>query len=213
MSTSQRRKTVERGIEIGIYKALGSDRAHIVTQVLGETFVLTSFSLLIACFSAWYFKGWFEQFFEVALHPALTSLTVVALIIGLVLALTIIAGLYPGLLLSSYQPAHALKGLGRSGGRSLLSIRRVLVVFQFALSIGLLACTLVIQSQLSFLTRNNLGFDKEHVVLIRANNPDIYAQRSSFKERLRQVAGVSHVSVASGYPGGFHDTRCYRDRG
>ena len=198
-------KTVERGVEIGIYKALGSDRRHIVTQVLGETLALTSFSLGVACLLTWSLRGWFEQFFEVALAPALSPALLIGAFIVLVVLLSLIAGFYPGLLLSSHQPALALKGLSRSGDRSMPAIRRILIVFQFALSIGLLACTFVIQQQLEYLNQKNLGFDKDQVLLIRANNPDVYGHRDALKQRLLQTPGVRQVSVSTGYPGGFHD--------
>ena len=198
-------KTIERGVEVGIYKALGSDKKQIMGQVLGETFVLTALSLGFAGLATLAARGWFEQFFEVSLNPALSFWAFAALGLGLVLVMTLIAGLYPGLLLASHQPALALKGLSASGERSTPGIRRVLVVFQFALSIGLLACTFVIRQQLDYLSEKNLGFEKEQVLLIQANNPDLYAQRQTFKERLLQEPGVSEVTVSRGYPGGFHD--------
>ena len=198
-------KTIERGVEVGIYKALGSNKKQIIGQVFGETLMLTVLSLGLAGLVTWAAKDWFEQFFEVSLNPALSFASFAVLGMGLVLLMTLLAGLYPGLLLASHQPALALKGLSASGERSTPGIRRVLVVFQFALSIGLLACTFIIRQQLDYLSEKNLGFEKEHVVLIQANNPDLYAQRQTFKERLLREPGVRDVTVSRGYPGGFHD--------
>lgn len=198
-------KTLERRTEVGVYKALGSDRKQIIFQILGETFVLTCISLFAAIAIALYTRSWFEGLFEAALRPNFPAPLLIGGLIGLIVLLTVLAGLYPGVLLSSFKPVHALKGVTDRGKRSIPGIRRALVVVQFVLSIGLLCCTFVIHQQMTYLGDAHLGFDRDHVMLMRTGNPDIFAQRLLFEERLAQVNGIQTISYSSGEPGGFHD--------
>ena len=199
-------KSVERSTEVGIYKVLGSGRIRIVMQMLGESFLLALFSVATATLLAWYLRPLFETAFDVRLQAVLSPIELSMFFVGTVLILTIMAGLYPGWLLSSLQIIPAIKGGNRtSGGHVLPVMRRVLVVFQFVLSIALLCSTLVIQRQLSYLQEKDLGFDADQVLIVEANNPDLYSQRHLFKRLLMQEAGVLNVTVGTGYPGGFHD--------
>jgi putative ABC transport system permease protein len=198
-------RSVERRVEVGISQAMGSGRARIVLQMLGESLLVTLVSVLAAVVLAKAALPWFEQAFDIRLNPVLSLWQIIASLAGTTLVISILAGLYPGWLMASYTPIQALKGGRGVGEGSMPVLRQSLVVFQFLLSIGLLCSTLIIHRQLAYLREVSLGFDREHVVLFQMNNPEIRAQRSLVEERLAGVPGVRSVSFSSGHPGGFHD--------
>ncbi len=198
-------KAVERGMEISVYKVLGAQRVQIIAQMMGESLLLSAISVAVAAAIAWYAHPWFETVFGVSLTLMFPLWQLGLLLLGIILLLTVMAGLYPGWLLSSFDIVSAMKKVSSVGEKGMPGLRRTLVVFQFVLSVGLMISTLVIQNQLSFLQEKDLGFDREQVLLMRANNPDMFAQRATFKQMIEQEPGVLDVSFASGYPGGFHD--------
>jgi len=198
-------KAIERSTEVGIYKALGAGRSRIVSQMLGESFLLSTVSVVVGALLAYYARPMFETAFDVQLPIAFSQLELSLLFVGIILGLTILAGLYPGWLLASFNIIPAIKGSARVGGQAVTSMRRVLVVFQFVLSIALLGSTLVIQQQLSYLQNKDLGFDQDQVLVLTANDPEIYDQRDLFERLLREEPGVIDVTYSSGYPGNFHD--------
>ncbi len=198
-------RAVERSKEIGVYKVLGSGRGQIIHKMLGESLLLSVASVLAASQLVIMALPRFEQLFGVELQvdvPAWQAgliLSAVALLIGL------LAGFYPGWLLSSFKPAFVLKGNTSAGERRTAGLRRSLVVFQFVLSVGLLCSTLLIQQQLNYLKSKNLGFDRDHVLLMDINNPEVYRNRETFRQRLKQEPGAREVSFMDGIPGGHHD--------
>jgi putative ABC transport system permease protein len=206
-------KAAERSREMGISKILGSGRGRLIRQVLGESLLLTAFSVTAAAALTVQAIPWFEQWFGLSLNLQLSGWGLLTALAGLTAAITLLAGAYPAWLLASFRPVEVLNGSTTAGGRRTAGFRKALVVFQFALSFGLLCSTFVIQRQLQYLQEKNLGFDKEHVLLLRVNNPELYNKRDVFKERLLRQPGVQDVSFSSGSPGGFHDATSVKVEG
>src|SRR5699024_3880710 len=128
-------------------------------------------------------------------HLALASLpvgTTLLILLGIFILITFIAGSYPALSLCASNSIDVLKGSFRAK-KSTARLRRWLVVFQFAIAVFLILSTFVIRGQLSFLQTKNLGFDKNHVVMIPSHDPAI-------KDAFKEVKGVQNVSLANGYP-------------
>lgn len=200
-------RATERSKEIGVYKVLGAGRSGIIWQMLGESLLLTAASIMAAQLLVTLAMPWFDQVFGVPyrleLSPWITALTLA----GVGLMVTLAAGLYPGWLLSAFRPIEVLKGgnLSATGAPGGSNLRKALVIFQFVLSVGLLASTFLIQQQLDYLQNKALGFDKEHVLTIQINNPELYHNRETFREQLLREPGVSSVSFLNGIPGGMHD--------
>lgn len=156
-------KSATRSREIGMRKVVGSFRKNLIAQFLGESLLLTLISMIIALILVGLILPLFNQVAskELMMSDLLNSRFIFGLI-GLTIFTAFIAGFYPSLFLSSFKAVDVLKGEAR-GGRGGGLLRKVLVVFQFTLSIFLIIGTVVIYKQLIYMKNINLGFDKEHV--------------------------------------------------
>lgn len=159
-------RSMERAREVGVRKVVGALRMELFWQFISESLIVSFAAVVIAVLIAYLLLPLFNtlsgksltiNFYE---HPEwLMALTVIWLMIS------ILGGAYPAAVLSSFRPAKVLKGsLGSIGSGALL--RKSLVVFQFAISIFLIVCTLTINNQLSFMVNKDIGVDKERLVFI-----------------------------------------------
>jgi len=132
------------------------------------------------------------------------------MILGFTLLIGFIAGLYPAFYLSGFRPAFVLKGINNSGNNT-ITLRKVLVVLQFVISVVLIVGSLIINQQLNFMQSAKLGFNKEQVVVI--NNLQRSPNSEAFKNALIQMPGVKKVAAADGMIGGQNWTNNFRLRG
>ncbi|MEM6646359.1 MAG: ABC transporter permease [Bacteroidota bacterium] len=196
-------RSMERAKEVGVRKALGSRRSALVRQFLSESVVLSVFALVLAAVLL------------LALLPAFNSLSgktlglmqlvqpwFVASLIGLTLVVGLLAGAYPALMLSGFEPLAILRGRFRST-RSGARLRQGLVVFQFALSVALIIATGVVYKQLAFMQNQNLGFTDEQVVLVDSgdNAAALTQQIESVKDEYRRDPAVMALSASVQVPG------------
>jgi len=191
MSTA---RSIRRSREVGLRKAIGAGRSSLIYQFLGESIITTFVSLVLALIMV-----------ELAL-PVLNSLigkslgsTIIANpeTIGIILALfvftSVTAGIYPAFYLSGFSPVSVLKGTF-SGGLRISNFRRVLVVFQFTISIALISVVSVMFLQMKHMTNVELGYDRENI-LVTVPGMKIKEKYPLFKEKLladSHVASVTH---------------------
>lgn len=162
-------RSLKRAKEVGIRKVVGAARKQLITQFIGEAVIVTSLSMVLGLGLAAFNLPLFNDLAgKQLLFPIdgfiLSVIGVLLLIIGL------IAGSYPAFFLSGFQPIAILKG-GIQNTASKQGLRKVLVGVQLVLSIFLIASTLIMQSQLSFLQNKNLGFNKEQLMVAQINVP------------------------------------------
>ncbi len=169
-------RSAGRAKEVGLRKVVGAVKHHLIGQFFGEAILLTVVSLFLAILLVVLFLPSFNTIsgktlpLNVLLHwPFLVSLVGVTLVTG------VIAGSYPALYLSAFQPVRVLKGsnnVGRWSGR----LRKILVVIQFSLSIVLIIGTSLVYKQVRFMREKSLGYDKEHLIYIslRGDTPASY---------------------------------------
>ncbi len=194
-------RAARRAKEVGIRKSLGVARKHLVAQFLSESLLTSVVAMICAlCLT------------ELALYPFnmlsgktltldfMANPLLVASIFMLTLLVGVAAGAYPALYLSSVKPVDVLAGKLRLGVRS-SGLRNTLVVFQFAVSVALIACTIGVYSQLEFIRTMNLGFDKENVMAIDNANK-LGEQSESFKQSLLGQSAITTVSFSTDVPGG-----------
>ena len=194
-----------RSKEVGVRKVLGSQKNNLVFQFLTESLLISCIALLLAIVFAALMLPYFNQLSGKQIQLGLFSrmwllptLLLIALIVGL------LAGSYPAFYLSSFQPIAVLKGKLTRGFKSGW-LRSSLVIFQFAISIVLIVGTVVIYNQLNFIQNKKLGFDREHVLVIK-NTYSLGNQAKSFKNELLNINGVQSVAMT-----GFLPTGDYRN--
>jgi putative ABC transport system permease protein len=201
-------RSANRAKEVGVRKALGSQKSLLIGQFLVEAITCSVIAMPIALFLVELFIGPFNQLSGKNLQLNLFDPPwLLAVLILLTLLVGVVAGSYPGFYLSSFRPVQIFKGAIRSGGKT-QKLRNALVVFQFAITIGLIVCTLLVQKQMDFVHQANLGFNKEGVVVISNQNHRLGNQAEAFKERLKSNARFRNVSITTGIPpySGFEDS-------
>lgn len=188
-------RATRRAREVGVRKALGGLRADLVAQFYTESGVMT---LLAFGLSLLLVEGLRPLFFGLLELPVDDTFArqpwFWSGIIGLALVTGLLAGSYPALLLSGFMPAKVLKGtfLKTEGNR----VRQSLTVFQFAISVGLIVCSLVVRQQLNFLRQQSPGIDRNGVVVVPL--PETLAPRyQTFRDELRRQPGIQELSTAS----------------
>ncbi|MGB0931361.1 MAG: ABC transporter permease [Chitinophagales bacterium] len=197
-------RSMLRAKEVGIRKTVGANRQQLIVQFLGESMLLVLGAVVIGLVLVELSLPYFNSLFDLVLAVNYESMVLPLSVLGLVVVVGLAAGSYPALFLSSFQPAQTLKGkMVMNTGN--ISLRKVLVVIQFSLSILLIIGTIVIYNQLQFIQDKKLGYNKEQVIMIPFDNRDIDKNRDRFKERLLQNPNIVHASMMSGVPGGFHD--------
>jgi ABC-type antimicrobial peptide transport system permease subunit len=186
--------------EIGIRKTLGAQRSQLAAYFLSETFLLTLISVGISlCATEWLLPH-LNNLLEKRISLALFSNSTLILYLGaLIIVTTFLAGYYPAVVLSKFNPTSILKNrfLIRKGSDT--SVRRVLVVFQFLIAQVLLIGTLIIADQMNYARNKPLGFDKEAIVDVPIPNTKPELQES-FRTRLEANPSIASVSFASGAP-------------
>lgn len=209
LSTAQASR---RAKEVGIKKISGSTRGMLITQFLSESFVLSLialfFALILIKITLPYFNdllgtnltlGLFRNWYTI---PGLILFTA---IVGF------LSGSYPALFLSSFNPYEVLKGSvknSQNNGR----LRRILVVFQFAVSILLIIGTLIMYRQINFMINKDVGFNKEQVIVINRAEA-VRGKMKSFKETVKSIPGVVNVSSSTAVPGRINNNNGYMIEG
>jgi len=207
-------RSAGRAREVGVRKVLGSPRKYLIYQFLTESVLVTFAAALIAVFTACALLPLFNQLAgkELTITPHLLLILVPALLIA-VLVIGCLAGSYPALFLSAFQPIQVLKGK-ISGGFKGGFLRSFLVVFQFSISIFLIIGTLVIYNQLNFIQHKDLGYNRDHVLTIY--NVSSLGQRANIlKQQVKQLPGVSNATLTGYTPvnGWRNNGSIFKDHG
>jgi putative ABC transport system permease protein len=194
-------RSAGRGKEVGLRKVMGAGRGNLILQFMGESVLLAVLASVIALVLVGLALPSFSRLAGKAISPAsmLGGGSVLALA-GLTLLAGVLGGSYPALFMSAFRPAAILKGnVGRGTRRA--SFRSILVVFQFSVSIVLMAGTLIVFSQTRYMKTRDLGFDKDQVLVI--NMRDAAARRSveALAGDLKSNANIGEATLSSGVPG------------
>lgn len=192
-------RSMERAREVGIRKVSGALRKQIFYQFICESLSLCLLALLVSVGVVSMVLPAFNHLLSQKLllsnlfTPAMAGYALL-----LVAVLGLLAGSYPALILSGFQPAKILKGAFKTSNSG-LGLRKTLIVFQFAISIFLVIATLVVQKQLYFIQHKNLGYDRDHILVLPVDIK-IFDQRATFRNRLMAQTDIKNVSVAATTP-------------
>ncbi len=198
LSTAQ---AVGRSKEIGIRKVLGSHRRQLFGQIIGETALIVIFSILLAVLISTLCLPFIKHIASIQEPLGFFNSETIIFLVGLGAAVTLLAGTYPALILSGFRPVLALKNKITSATVGGISIRRSLVVAQFAISQILIIATIVAITQMSFVKNADLGFNQQAVLLFNANaDSTMHSRQEAFKQKLLQMPGVQSVSFNADVP-------------
>ncbi|MEM9997323.1 MAG: ABC transporter permease [Bacteroidota bacterium] len=197
-------RAVERAKEIGVRKTLGARRGQLMRQFLLESLLVNVLAALLALAltaAAWPF---FEHLVgkPIPLDPASNAPLWLGML-GLLALGAAVSGLYPALVLASYRPSKVLKGTFARSAQG-LTLRRGLVVAQFAASVGLVAGTVLISQQLHFMRSQDLGVEIDQTLVVEGPGvqDSTYAERyDAFRQEMERTAGVRGVAASSEIPG------------
>ncbi len=188
-----------RAREVGIRKVIGSGRKLLIFQFLTESIFFVAVSALLAIFMVQQALPVINQITDKALNISLliSPLTIAVLFI-ITLVVGVVSGLYPAFYLSSFQPIKTLKGKIAHGMKN-SQVRNTLVTAQFAISIAMIACTLVVKDQVNHWKNIDLGFDKDNKIVIE-NTERLSLSVEAFKNELLQLPEVDAVTASSDIP-------------
>ncbi|MBU1100227.1 MAG: ABC transporter permease [Bacteroidetes bacterium] len=193
-------RSATRGREVGVRKVLGSNKTGLIIQFITESVILTFISMLLAILFVWMLLPGFNSLagreFDLQIFSNFTS---IFLIIITALAVGVLAGLYPALYLSSFNPVVVLKTSLTSVGKG-SKLRKGLVVFQFGISILLIISTLIIDGQLSYMQNTNLGWDRDHILAIKRAWA-IENNEGAIRNEMLQNSNILTFSTSGNIPG------------
>jgi len=186
--------------EIGVRKVLGSHRLKVITQLLMESFIYTFIAMIFAIILVELLAPVFENIFHIGIQMQYFDVPwIIPTLVLFTFLVSILAGIYPALMLSSFKSVYLLRrqyASPLSGSR----FRNILVITQFVISITLIIATLTVLNQLHFLTNKNLGFNKDQVLVLPILDNSIRKSMSQIKSKLTAYPDVLAVTFASHIP-------------
>ena len=197
-------RSTSRAKEVGIRKTSGAQRQDLMYQFWGEALLMTVIALTIGVLLSELLLPQFNVLSGTDLQLIFSG-NMLLFLLGTTVFVSLIAGIYPALILSGFKPVEVLKGrLSLSGDKNLF--RQAMVVFQFTLSIILIAGTLIISKQLDYIRSADLGYQKDQVVTISTDMnaepgvplSQVIEEAARLKDRLAtELAGISEISSLS----------------
>jgi putative ABC transport system permease protein len=202
----------KRANEVGIRKVVGSQRRQLVQQFLTESLLLSIVAFAIGLILMRLALPGFNAIMDKDISLAfLGTWYIPLLLVGSAAFIGVLAGVYPAFLLASFRPAAVLKGKMQSAARE-KAFRNGLVVFQFFATVVLFVGTIVITKQLRFMQNKELGFDKQHIVVIQ-NARVLGDGQAAFKTELKGNPDILDAAYSIGGPFMSLSARIYRKEG
>lgn len=206
LSTS---KSVERAQEVGLRKVVGASKRQLITQFLFESALINLLAILLSCLIVVIVFPYFKQLVGKNIGTSVLDLTLLEdmsfwlILIGIFILGAFLAGLYPAFVLSSFRIASVLKGKF-FGSRSGIQMRQALVCFQFIISVALVAGTIVVFKQVSFMRNQELGYVRDQLLVLktpRVGDSTLYNRMISFRTELKRNSSIKNLSPTSEIPG------------
>ena len=202
-------RSANRAKEVGLRKVVGANKSQLVRQFLGESMILTLISFVLAIVLVLMSMSFFRNISgKDILMNSLLNPAILAGFVGLFLIIGLIGGSYPAFFLSSFKPVEVIQGKLKRGAKS-STLRIVLVSFQFAVSIILIIGTFTVNTQMKYVRSKNLGYDKDHVIMIQMRKNETRQKYEAIKEAIQRSPNVINVSASSTSPLGYSDFSAY----
>ncbi len=190
----------KRAKEIGVRKVVGAGKNSLMRQFLGESLLLSLFSVLISIPVTILLLPLLNELTQASLgYQDVFNWKIITLLLGIGILTGLVAGIYPAIVLSSIKPIRALKNMTllQSGSGT---FRKALVVFQFIVSISLVAAVIIITQQFRFAQSKDLGFKKDNLLALRIGTDAASSKFESLKSAFLNIPGVFHVSSGNYAP-------------
>lgn len=189
-----------RAREVGIRRLVGSNRRKLVIRFLFESFVITALAVTCALLFLEIVMPWYRDFAGISLTIySLGTGTALIYLLGGTVLVGLLSGIYPALYLTSVVPIDVLKG-NKAGGKRGAFFRKVLIVFQFAISLMLITATVVINQQLNYMKNKDLGIDLGNKSLIRLES-NTRQRWDAFQTVLQEHPGIIGIGRSAQVPG------------
>ncbi|MES1215829.1 MAG: ABC transporter permease [Bacteroidota bacterium] len=199
-------RSEKRAKEIGIRKAVGSLRNQLITQFFCESLLMAVFAFVLSLFLVWLSLPFFNNVADKNVIILWSSPLFWLTCLCFTLFTGLIAGIYPALYLSSFNPVKVLKGTFKAG-RLVAVPRKVLVVTQFAISVVLIIGTIIVFKQIQFAKDRPIGYNKDGLVNIEVTNDDLHKHFDAVKQNLLQSGDVNEVAESSSSTTGINNNR------
>ncbi len=202
-------RSMERAREVGVRKVIGADKNQLFWQFIGESGVLCLISVAFSLLLAAWLMPYFNQLTEKQLQwKELFSFLFLGFSFLIAILVSLVAGSYPALILTRFQPVKVLKGSFRNTGSGQW-LRKALIIFQFAISLFLIVSTLIIQKQLYYIQHKKLGYEKERVLVLPMENK-MLGSLSLIKQEFKSDPDIINISRCVSTPvtiGGGYNMR------
>lgn len=192
-------RSEKRAKEVGIRKSIGSKRWQLIGQFFSESLLVSLLSLLIAILFVQLMLPFFNQVADKTLVLPWSSLMFWVIGVTFSILTGVIAGSYPALYLSSFQPVKVLKGTFRAGRYASLP-RQVLVVLQFTVSVTLIIGTIVVFRQIEYAKDRPVGYDRSGLIQVFQYTPDIHKKFETVRTELKAIGAIEEMAESGSPP-------------
>ena len=189
-------RSEKRAKEVGVRKAIGSARGQLITQFLSESLLVSFFALIISLFLVELALPFFNQVADKKMTILWLNPLFWMILTGFSLFTGLIAGSYPALYLSSFQPIKVLKGTFKVGRFATIP-RKVLVVFQFTVSMALIIGTIIIYLQVQFSKNRPIGYDRSNLMMINMKTPEYQGKFDLIRNELKASGAIVELAQST----------------
>ncbi|SNY94917.1 ABC transporter permease [Flagellimonas pacifica] len=195
-------RSLERAKEVGVRKVIGANRKGLTYQFFGESLVLVLLSSIIGLLLVFLALPWMSNLTGISFYAKdVLQIPILLFFFGTALLTALFSGSYPALILSGFKPVSILRGTYRKSPQG-ANLRKGLVIFQFSLSIALIASTVIVYDQLGYMFNKDMGFDKEQQLILDFNwDQEVIANMETIKSEFKAMPNVTSVSMSRTVPG------------
>lgn len=190
-------EAVRRTKEVGIRKLMGSSRFQLITKFTGETFLVTTISVILSLGLVQMLLASINSFMDMSLALNFRDFRVWSFLVAITVGVSLLSGIYPAFAISKFKPAAILKGQINVKDASGFNLRRALVIMQFFISQLFLIGTIVVFRQMDFMEEQDLGFRKDAIITIPIPERDDESDKTKMRALKNEIRRLSNVGVAS----------------
>ncbi|MEM6525571.1 MAG: ABC transporter permease [Bacteroidota bacterium] len=193
-------RSIQRAKEVGLRKVIGAVRGQLIGQFLGESVFIAFMALIIAMGLSYWLLPYFGMIIERPLTlNLLNNPLLIPVLLGLILLVGLFSGSYPAVFMSSLKPVNILKGKS-SGHSPKMRLQSILVVIQYTASIVLIISSLVIYLQFDFIQNKELGYNKEHIIVVDTRSAELRKNIETVKNELLKQSSIISISASNDLP-------------